>query len=101
MATKTPTQKVECLNPNSGRSFNMDKSIYDLFSKAIYHTLKTDKGLTFSEIVNGVHDCFKQKGQQFEGSVEWYTISVKKDMEAKGIIETYTEKGKTLNRIKK
>ena len=40
MATKTAPQKVECLNPNTGGRMNIDKKIYDLFSKAIYHTLK-------------------------------------------------------------
>ena len=35
MANKTSPQKVECLNPNTGGHMNIDKNIYDLFSKAI------------------------------------------------------------------
>ena len=55
MATITPTGKVEIRNPNTGRTMNIDKSVYDLFSKAIYHTLKKNKALTFTEIVEGVY----------------------------------------------
>ena len=100
MATKTAAQKVELLNPNTGRTMKIDKGIYDLFSKAIYHTLKTKHPLTFTELVQGVHDCFKQQKSNFDGSVEWYSISVKHDMHARGEIEVFTEKGKKLHRIK-
>ena len=39
MAAKS-LRKTECLNPNTGSSMKIDKEIYDLISKAIYHTLK-------------------------------------------------------------
>ncbi len=42
MATLNKPQKVECLNPNTGGKMNIDKGTYDLFSKAIYHTLKKE-----------------------------------------------------------
>lgn len=101
MSTKTDPQKVECLNPNTGGSMNIDKKIYDLFSKAIYHTLKQNQPLTYSQIVDGVHNCFKQQKTKFEGSVGWYAVTVKHDMHARGIIEVFTEKGKKLHRLKK
>jgi hypothetical protein len=48
-----------------------------------------------------VIDTFKKQKTKFEGSVGWYTVSVKHDMHAKGMIEVFTEKGKKLHRLKK
>ena len=101
MATNTSTTKAECINPNTGRRMNVDKSTYDLFSKAIYHTLKKEGAITFTDIVEGVKECFKQAKSSFDGNVGWYAITVKNDLQARGVIEALTEKGKKLNRLKK
>jgi len=93
--------KIECLNPNTGRKMNIDAKVYDLFSKAIYHTLKENKrGITYTDIVSGVKQCFKAKRTIFKGSIEWYAVTVKNDMVAKSVIETLTEKGKKLHRLR-
>ena len=101
MTAKTVPQKVECLNPNSGGRMNIDKKTYDLFSKAIYHTLKKNQPLTYSQVVEGIYDCFKNQKTKFDGSVEWYAVTVKNDMHARGMIEVFMEKGRKLHRIKK
>ncbi|HVF82508.1 MAG TPA: hypothetical protein VM884_11260 [Flavisolibacter sp.] len=101
MAPVTQSLKAECLNPNTGGKINIDKVTYDLFSKAIYHTLKKEGGLTFTQLVEGVHNCFKQQKTSFDGSVGWYAVTVKNDMEARGSIEVVTGKGKKLHRLKK
>ena len=93
------TAKVECLNPNTGGRLNIDKEVHDLFSKAIYHTVKTGKAITYSQIVEGVKDCFKKQKTKFDGSVEWYTVTVKHDMHARGILKVYTEKGHKLHSL--
>jgi hypothetical protein len=95
----TKTAKVECLNPNTGGSMNIDKEVYNLFSKAIYDTLKVGKAITYSQIVEGVKDCFKKQKIKFDGSVEWYTVTVKHDMHARGVLNVYTEKGKKLHSL--
>ena len=101
MATKSTSQKVECLNPNTGGKMNIDKKTYDVFSKAIYHTLRKSQPLTYTEIVEGIHDCFRQQKTKFDGSVSWYAVTVKHDMQSRGVIEVFTEKGKKLHRLKK
>jgi hypothetical protein len=101
MPAKTDAQKVECLNPNTGGRMNIDKETYDLFSKAIYKSLKKNQPLTYSQIVEGIEDCFKQEKTKFNGSVSWYAVTVKHDMHARGVIEVFTEKGKKLHRVKK
>ena len=100
MAT-TPGKKTECVNPNTGGRMKIDTTTYDLFSKAIYHTLKKNSPLTYTEIVEGIHDCFKQQKTKFDGSVGWYAVTVKHDMHARGIIEVYTDKGRKLHQLAK
>lgn len=95
------SEKIECLNPHTGRSMKIDAETYDLFSKTIYHTLKGKKGTSYTGIVDGIKKCFREKKITFKGSLEWYAITVKNDMEANAVIETFTEKGKKLNRLKK
>ena len=99
--TTKPTNKVECLNPNTGGRMNIDAVTYELFSKAIYHTLKEGNALTYTQIVDGIHDCFKKQKTKFDGSVEWYAVTVKNDMQSKGVMETFIEKGKKLHRLVK
>lgn len=94
-------EKIECLNPNTGRKMNIDSATYDLFSKAIYHTLNKEKqGITYTELVKGIKKCFKEQKTAFKGSIEWYAVTVKHDMVANGIIEMFTERGKKLHRLK-
>ena len=101
MPTKS-SKKVECLNPNTGRKMNVDADTYELFSKAIYHTLKKEKqAISYTDIVSGVKKCFKEQETTFKGSLEWYAVTVKHDMEATGVIESFIEKGKKLHRLKR
>lgn len=101
MPALTKPQRVECRNPNTGGSLHIEKGIYDLFSKAIYHTLKQQSPLTYTQMVEGIHDYFKKQNTKFNGSVGWYTVTVKNDMQTHSVIETFTEKGKKLHRLKK
>lgn len=87
-------KKVECLNPNTGRSMKIDKNIYDLISKNIYHALKEHKALSYTRIVDEVKKCLRHDNVRFEKSVEWYTVTVKHDMEARGVIKTYIQQGR-------
>ena len=45
MPTKAVFQKIECHNPNTGGRMNIAEKTYDIFSKAIYHTLKKHQPL--------------------------------------------------------
>lgn len=94
--------KIECLNLNTGRRMKIDNVTYDLFCRAIYHTLKkTRHSITYTQIVDGIKEYFKDQKTVFKGSVEWYAVAVKHDMEANGFIETFTERGKKLHHPRK
>lgn len=83
------------------RKHDIDKKTFDLFSKAISHTLKKEQPLTYSQIVEGIEDCFRQQKIQFDGSATWYAVAVKHDMHARGIITVLTEKGRKLHKLSK
>lgn len=94
-----PANKVECHNPNTGGHLMTDADTYELFSKAIYHTLKKEKVLTYTQMVEGIHDYFREQHISFDGSVEWYAVTIKNDMQVKGVIDIFSEKGKKLHRL--
>ena len=85
---------MKYLNTNTGR-MNIDKKIYVLFSKTIYHTKEKSTAYLPSDVA-GIYDCFKQQKTKFDGSIEWCAVTAKHDMHARGIIEVFTEKGRKL-----
>jgi hypothetical protein len=89
--------KVECLNPNTGGSMNIDKDLYDVIAKAIRKTLQGGKAVSYTDMMDGVKKYIKTNNIDFPGSVGWYGVTVKNDMEARGVIEAFVEKGKKWN----
>jgi len=94
-------KKITITHPRTGHEFEIDAVIYNPFKSAILESLKKSKGKTFTELTDGVTEIIRRKMPGFKKSIPWYTISILLDMEARGIAETFTEKGKKLNRIKK
>jgi hypothetical protein len=92
-------KKVTTTHPRTGSQFNIDSDIYEPFKAAILQSLKGSKGKTFTELTNDVVKIIKKKMPGFKKSIPWYTISVRLDLETRGIVETFTEKGKKLNRL--
>ena len=68
--------------------------------EAILQSLKGSKGKTFTQLTDAVVKIIRKQLPDFKGSVPWYTISIRLDLESKGIVETFTEKGKKLTRLK-
>jgi hypothetical protein len=101
MPAKTSPSKIECLNASTGGRKKIDKTIYDLISKAIVQSLQNGKLLSYTGIVESIEDQFKKQAIKFDGSISWYAVTVKKDMEARGIISLSTEKGRKLHRLAK
>jgi len=99
--TATGSTKTTTTHPRTGSRFSIDAAIYEPFKKAILQSLKGNKGKTFTELTDDVVTIIRKKLPAFTRSIPWYTISVRLDLETKGIVETFTEKGKKLNRLKK
>jgi hypothetical protein len=98
---KNKPAKSTASHPSSGREMKIDAEIYSNFKSAILQSLKKTKGKTFTELTDDVVKIIRKKMPGFKKSIPWYTISVRLDLETKGIVETYIEKGKKLNRLKK
>lgn len=101
MATAIKKKQVTTTHPLTGSQLNIAGEIYEPFKAAIIQSLKGTKGKTFSTLTEDVSKIIRNKIPSFKGSVAWYTISIRLDLETKGIVETFTKKGKKLNRLAK
>jgi hypothetical protein len=101
MAKKAPSQKVVVTHPGTGTERQFDAAIYEPVKAAILQSLKGSKGKTFTELSDDVVGIIKKKMPGFKRSIPWYTISIRLDLETRGIVETFMEKGKKMNRLKK
>ena len=101
MAKAATQKKVITTHPRTGSQFNIAAEIYAPFKAAILQSLKGSKGKTFTELTDDVVSIIKKKMPSFKKSIPWYTISIRLDLESRGIVETFTENGKKLNRLAK
>ena len=98
---KAISKKTVVTNPRTKREVKIDSSIYEPFKSAILQSLKGSRGKTFSELTDDVVKIIRRKFSQFKGSIPWYTISVLRDLETRGVVDNFIEKGKKFNRLKK
>jgi len=98
---KSTSKKTVITNPRTRREVKIDSAIYDPFKAAILESLKGSKGKAFTELTDDVVKIIRKKFSSFKGSMPWYTISVLRDLETRGIVDNFVEKGKKFNRLKK
>lgn len=92
-------KKIRLKHPRTGREFEIDFSIYNPFKAAILKSLKKSNVKSFTELTDDVVKTIRKKIPDFKKSIPWYTISILLDLQTRRIVETFTEKGKKLNRI--
>lgn len=85
--------KKEIKGKGWSRKLSISQDKYSDISKAIMKTLSTP--MRFTEVVNGVRKLLPE----FKGSVDWYTITVLRDLETKGKI--IRKKGNTTTYLKR
>jgi hypothetical protein len=96
---KITASKVTLTHPHTGREYDIHESIYKPFKAAILQSLKTTQGKTFTKLTDDVVKTIRQKMPDFKKSIPWYTISILLDLETRGVVESFIEKGKKLNRL--
>lgn len=76
--------KFRCLHPDpSKQGVNIDAEKYHALKNAILAVIEESGEIRFSELPKKV----KKLLPHFQGSLEWYLVSVKLDLEARGLIE--------------
>lgn len=80
---KMTEEKILTKHPLGKSGKNIFKHKYETIKQAIVEALRT-KELTHTELVNQLNESLKGK---FSENISWYAMTVKLDLEAKGIIE--------------
>lgn len=97
---KAAAKKATVTHPETGTERKFDAAIYEPFKAAILQSLKGSQGKTFTDLTENVAKIIRKTIPGFTKSIPWYTISVRLDLETRGIVETFVEKGRKLNRLK-
>lgn len=74
-------EKIVALNPdNNKKGVKISKVKYDVVRNAIIEALRFHGEMTFTELIESVN---KKLQGSFDGSISWYTVTVKLDLEAR------------------
>ncbi len=76
--------KVLAIHPDGKNGVKIDKTKYETMRSVILQALKVCPEQTYKQLVEAVRQTL---ADAFEGSIEWYCITVKLDLEARGILE--------------
>ena len=77
-------EKIMTLHPLGKKGVNILKMRYDIIKNFIINTVEEHKEITFSDLTDL---AIEQLLNSFEGKVVWYIVTIKLDLEARGIIE--------------
>lgn len=99
MAKTVQPKKITTTHPRTGTRFSIDMEIYTPFKDAILQSLRGSQGKSFAQLSADVEKIIQKKLPGFKKSIPWYTISIRLDLETKGMIETFKEKGIKLSRL--
>lgn len=76
--------KIMTLHPGGKLGVNILKRRYEVIKDFILEVLQTENELSFKELVE---KAVKDLSDVFDGSVMWYVVTVKQDLEARQILE--------------
>lgn len=76
--------KILTRHPDGKKGVNIDAEKYNRVRNVLLHILSDHPEITYQKMNTLAKDLLKSK---FEGSVPWYVVTVKLDLEARGIIE--------------
>lgn len=99
----TADKKVLCMNPDpSKQPCRIDAWKYDTVRSAILKSLGAKpKGVPFRELPGAVRSRLSSSALKRLGSVTWYTVTVKLDLEARGAVERVSVSGsQVIRRVK-
>ena len=77
-------ERIETLHPAGKKGVRISLDKYVAIRKEIFAVL-AERPLPFMKMANAIE---QRIGDSFQGSVSWYSIAVKQDLEARGILQT-------------
>lgn len=78
-------QRVKVQNPDPGKAGSrIDREKYEFVRAAILDAIGSEGTVAFMDLADQVA---QRLPDDFQGSVSWYTTTVKLDLEARGLIE--------------
>jgi hypothetical protein len=78
------SERIKTLHPKGKQGVSISKEKYETVREAILRILRDRGEISFQELTPAVENHI---GGHFDGSVPWYTVTIKLDLEARGIIE--------------
>lgn len=79
-----PEEKIMTLHPQGKQGVNILKRRYDTIKEFILETIAEYKEISYEELTDL---AVERLSETFDGKVIWYIVTVKLDLEARGIIE--------------
>lgn len=77
-------ERILTLHPAGKQGVRIDRVKYDLIKQAIVANLEQRGEIPFGELGEAVA---AQMVAPFDGSIGWYTTTIKLDLEARGVVE--------------
>jgi len=77
-------EKIMTLHPQGKTGVNILKRRYDVIKDFIIKTVREQKEISFDDVTDM---AIESLANTFDGKVIWYVVTVKLDLEARGVIE--------------
>ena len=78
------SEKIMTLHPQGKQGVNIDRAKYEKIKGAMLRVIDREQVVTFKGLDTKIH---QELDGDFDGSIGWYTTTVKLDLEARGVIE--------------
>ena len=78
------TDKILTLHPEGKKGVNIDLGKYNLIKETIINIIQSHGEISYQEMSK---IAIEELNHKFSGSIPWYVVTVKLDMEAREIIE--------------
>jgi hypothetical protein len=93
------SERIQTLHPDENKAVvNIDRHKYELVREAILATIRERGQVLFKQLSGEVTERLPES---FDGSVGWYTTTVKLDLEARGLIERLPDKSPQVLQMRK
>jgi hypothetical protein len=95
---KMSEEKIMTLHPEEGKKgVNISLKKYEQIKRAMLTALEVENEIPFKMLA---HATEAQLTEPFDGSMGWYTTSIKLDLEARGILERVPNQSPQIVRLR-